>query len=265
MASINSHIKNILNNGFTIIPNVLKKDECQELKEIGKKIYKKYKNKTKITNPLEQTIYNLHNKNEIFLKFLKFEKTFKIINKLLSTGSYKNKSDIIIRQMAMRNPLKGHAQQLHNYTRMAGSSFPLVVHSIYMLDDFTKYNGATRVLPKSQKRKDFARTGKKYKNEKLLIGKKGDVIIFDASLWHGSAKKTNNQERWGMIFSYSRWFLKPDFDYNQNTPKKIFNNLNTDQKKILGFNYNPPKDEFTRSSTISKVSQKPSNYKLPSK
>ena len=264
MTTLNAHVNNILNDGFSIIRNALKKNECKKLKKIGKKIYKQYEKKIKIKNPLEQTIYNLHNKNKIFIKYIKFEKTFKIIEKVLSSGAYQNKSEIIIRQIAMRNPLKGHAQQLHNDTRIAGGSFPLAIHAIYMLDDFSKRNGATRVVPRSQKRIDFARTGKKYKSEKILTGKIGDVIIFDASVWHGSAKKINDEERWGMIFSYSRWFLKPDFDYTQNTNKKIFNKLSKEQKKILGFNYNPPVDEFTRSSAILRSPQKPTNYKLPS-
>ena len=35
-------------------------------------------------------------------------------------------------------PKKGHAQQLHNDTRITGCKYPLVIHAMYMLDDFTK-------------------------------------------------------------------------------------------------------------------------------
>ena len=258
-----NHFKNVMDNGFTIIPNVLNNQECENLKKIAKKTYKKYKKKVKIKNPLEQTIYNLHNKNSLFIKYLKFEKIHNLVFKLLSTGSFNNSSDIIIRQMAIRNPLKGHAQQLHNDTRITGCYFPLVIHVIYMLDDFTKSNGATRVVPKSHRSKLYAQNKKKYKNEKLLLGKRGDAIVFNAALWHGSAKKINNVERWGMIYSYSRWFLKPDFDYNRNMPLKLFKKLNSEQKKLFGYNVNPPKDEFSRSSTRANKAEKPSNYKLP--
>ena len=66
-----------------------------------------------------------------------------------------------------------------------------------------------------------------------------------------------------MIYSYSRWFLKPDFNYYRNTPKKIFDKLTVEQKKLLGFYHVPPDDEFTRSSTRSHKAHKPINYKLP--
>ncbi len=258
-----NHVKKILEYGYTKIPNVISPKECDNLKKLGKNIFFKFKHKTKVKNPLEETIYNLHNKNVCFLKYLDNNKIIKIVKKCLSAGSYKNNCDIILRQTAMRNPKKGFAQQLHNDTRVSGCNFPLAIHVIYMLDDFTKYNGATRVVPKSQKRLDFAKDKKKYKNEKLLIGKKGDAIIFDASIWHGSSEKLNNIDRWGMIFSYSRWFLKPDYNFNKNTPKKIFDKLSINQKRIMGFNFNPPKDEFERSSAISEIIEKPDNYKLP--
>ena len=260
---LNKHLVNILNNGYTVVNNVIAKNECIKLKKIGKKIYKDYGKKIKIKNPLEETIYNLHNKNKKFLKYINFKKTFPIVKKALSIGGYKNNCDIIIRQVAMRNPKKGHAQQLHNDTRIIGCRYPLVIHVIYMLDDFTKDNGATRLVPKSHRKNSYPLNNKVYQNEKKIYGKQGDALLFDASLWHGSSKKIKEQDRWGMIFSYSRWFLKPDFDFNKNTPDKIFKKLNKNQKTLLGFKSNPMKDEFTRASSLSNKFEKPSKYKLP--
>ncbi len=260
---IKFHKKKILKNGFTIFKNAISKKECDKLKNIGKKIYKKYKNKNKIKNSLERTIYNLHNKNEIYIKYICYKKLYGIVQSVLSEGSYNNECEINIRQIAMRNPKKGHAQQLHNDTRIAGCKYPLVIHIIYMLDDFTEKNGATRVVSKSHLRDNFAQNNKIYKNEIKLTGKKGDAIIFNASTWHGSSKKILDDDRWGMIYSYSRWFLKPDFDYNKNTPLKIFRCLSKEQKKLLGFNFNPPKDEFSRGSARSNKFDKPTNYFLP--
>ena len=88
-------------------------------------------------------------------------------------------------------------------------------------------------------------------------------MIFNASMWHGSSKKINEEDRWGMIYSYSRWFLKSSFNFNLNTPYKIFKKLKKEEKKLMGFNSNPPKDEFSRSSAKSKKSEIPSNYSLP--
>ena len=69
----------------------------------GKNLYLKFKKKTKYNNPLEQTIYNLHNKDKVFLKYLKYKETYKIVKKVLSSGSYNNDCDIVIRQIAMKS------------------------------------------------------------------------------------------------------------------------------------------------------------------
>ena len=109
----------------------------------------------------------------------------------------------------------------------------------------------------------YAKNEHVYKNEKIITGKKGSVLIFDASLWHGSATKIVDEERWAMIFSYSRWYLKPDFDHCANTPKKIYSKLNLFEKSLLGFNSSLRKDEFDRPSARSKKPLKPKNYRLP--
>ena len=77
-------------------------------------------------------------------------------------------------------------------------------------------------------------------------------------------KKKNNEDRLGMIFSYSRWFLKTSFDHTINTPLKVYKKLSNYQKELLGFKFSPPKDEFSRKSSRSKINIKPSkDYKLP--
>ena len=100
--------------------------------------------------------------------------------------------------------------------------------------------------------------------KKIIEAKKGSVLLLNASMWHGSAEKKSTDDRIGMIFSYSRWFLKPSFDHAINTPKRVFNKLTDFQKELLGFKFIVPKDEFSSGSTRSKYNVKPKeNYLLP--
>ncbi len=133
-----------------------------------------------------------------------------------------------------------------------------------MIDEFNDLNGATRVLPNSQFLKKFPVNKKKYKKELILKGKPGSVLLLNAGMWHGSSEKKNNDDRLGMIFSYSKWFLKGSFDHTLNTPLKVFKKLSKYQKELLGFKFSSPIDEFTNSSSRSKVNIKPkNNYNLP--
>ena len=114
----------LLKNGYVVIKDVISKKECEKIKNIYKKNFYKFKKKIKLKNPLEDAIYNLHNKNDIFLKYIDHKKIINIVKKALSYGSYKNQDFIILRQSAIRNPRKGYAQQLHNDTRVSGINRP---------------------------------------------------------------------------------------------------------------------------------------------
>lgn len=73
-----------------------------------------------------------------------------------------------------------------------------VCNSIWMLDDFTAENGATRVVPGSHRwaRKPseaMADPTESYQGETLLLGVAGTCVVFNAHLWHGGT--TNNTEQ----------------------------------------------------------------------
>ena len=88
-------------------------------------------------------------------------------------------------------------------------------------------------------------------------------IIFNGSCWHGSSAKKNDDDRWAIIYTYGRWFLKPSFDFNKNLPIEFYNKMSDTQKELMGYNFNPSKDEFTRIASRSKEFEDPSDYKLP--
>ena len=60
------NLKLLLKHGYVVIDKAISEKECKKIKNIFFKILKKYKNKIKIKNPLEDVIYNLHNKDDIF-------------------------------------------------------------------------------------------------------------------------------------------------------------------------------------------------------
>ena len=49
----------------------------------------------------------------------------------------------------------------------------------------------------------------------------------------------------------------------RNTPSEIYNALDDNQKKLMGFYNVPPKDEFTRLRRISQIPEVPFDYNLP--
>ncbi|MEM7030489.1 MAG: phytanoyl-CoA dioxygenase family protein [Chloroflexota bacterium] len=81
-----------------------------------------------------------------------------------------------------------------------------VCNSIWLLDDFTAENGATRVVPGShnsgQHPKDVLDDPQApHPDEKLLLAPAGTVVIFNSHTWHGGTLNRSNRAR-AAIHSY---------------------------------------------------------------
>jgi ectoine hydroxylase-related dioxygenase (phytanoyl-CoA dioxygenase family) len=266
--------KKIETDGYIVLPNMLTEKECDQYKALLDKSYEMYGPKYAGNSTtaghglddksLEKNVYNLHNKDLSFFELFEHEKVLKILDFMLLEGSYKDSEPYYLYNNSARCPLLGNAgQQLHSDSRLPGINYCIVANVIWALDDFTFDNGSTRIVPGSHKVKEFAEDGKTYEEEIRVNLKKGSTLIFDANLWHGGGANTDGSSRWALTLGYARWFIKPAFDYMQNTPIEIYTQLSRERKKLLGYDLIPPKDEFTRMRSRSPAPETPQNYALP--
>ncbi len=75
-----------------------------------------------------------------------------------------------------------------------------VCNSIWLLDDFTTQNGATRVVPGSHRwqelPKEVMRDPKEsHPDEVLLTAPAGTVVVFNAHTWHGGTRNCTSRPR----------------------------------------------------------------------
>ncbi len=108
-----------------------------------------------------------------------------------------------VSQIGGRDPLPGYGQQgLHaDWTaRSKGEPFRIVT-AIWLLDDFTGENGATRVVPGThqlltQPPKSFADPASRHPDQRIIVAKAGSVLVFNGHLWHsGTANKSIRSRR----------------------------------------------------------------------
>ena len=264
---IYTYVNKIEKYGYVVINNLISKKECKKYKILLEKYHKKYNkkyalpknNKSSLADKsLEKVVFNLHNKDLSWFKLFENKTIIKILDVILKKGSYKNSEPYYLNNISARSPLKGNkGQQIHVDSNLPGVNYNLVTNVQWLFDDFNEENGSTYLVAKTHKIKKFADNKKIIKNKILVKAKKGSALIYNANLWHGGSEKKNDNSRWALILGYARWFIKPSFDYLQNTPLKIFNRLSKNQKSILGFNLIPPKDEFTRTTRRSTFFEKP--------
>ena len=268
---VENYVNQIIKNGFTIIPNVISERECEKYKKLLEKTYHRYSDEyvnsekagSLADKSLEKVVYNLHNKNLSWFKLFEHKSVLNILDIILKEGSYNGSEPYYLNNISARCPLQGNpGQQIHLDSNLPGVNYNIVTNVIWYFDDVNEENGTTILVPGSHKLLRYADNSKKIKNKLYIKAKKGSVLIFNANTWHGGSAKNNNSSRWALVLGYARWFIKPSFDYMENTPKKIYDKLTKKQKSILGFDLIPPKDEFTRVTRRSKFFEIPKNYLL---
>src|SRR6201992_577974 len=97
-------------------------------------------------------------------------------------------------------PGQGH-QNLHvDWSGAVAAGDYQITNSIWMLDDFTAANGATRVVPGSHRwgqvpQDAMADPGTPHPDEVLVLGSGGTCVGFNSHLWHGGTLNRTSAPR----------------------------------------------------------------------
>lgn len=124
-----------------------------------------------------------------------------------------------------RDPLPGHGLQgIHRDAppRAPGSPFS-ILNSLWLLDDYTAENGATRVVPGShlvtEKTPKIAGDPEKsFPGEMLIRAKAGSVLLFNGHTLHGGTRNRSSRSRRVLRCAYSPRSGRRQFGEEERTP-----------------------------------------------
>jgi ectoine hydroxylase-related dioxygenase (phytanoyl-CoA dioxygenase family) len=106
-------------------------------------------------------------------------------------------------------PGRGH-QHLHvDWGRPVPTDDYQVCNSIWLLDDFTAGNGATRVVPGTHRsgampRQAMPDPAAAHPDEVLITGRSGTVVVFNSHLWHGGTENRSGEPRRALHSYFTR-------------------------------------------------------------
>jgi len=129
--------------------------------------------------------------------------------KVLAAVYHILKTPFRLGQLNGRDPLPGYGQQgLHADwpARVKGEPFRIVT-TIWLLDDFTQDNGATRVVPGTHRLlnpppKSFADPASRHPDQKIIVASAGSVLIFNGHLWHSGTRNQTHRARRALQCSF---------------------------------------------------------------
>lgn len=144
------------------------------------------------------------------------------------------------------SPHKG-AQPLHaDSGAIADEQGYWVCNSVWMLDDFTEENGATRAVPGSHRWSCVPSPGiyGPYPGERLVTGPAGTVVIMNAHMWHGGTVNRTTAPRRAMHVYFTRWD-KPQQQYQKLLLRpEVQSALGAQARKLLALD-DPLNDELS--------------------
>lgn len=251
---IKQHIYNIERQGISIIPNLISKKKCIFLKKKSLSIINRYKKLNKSLSSHNQVINSPFRYEKCFYQLIFNNKLDKLLKKLIDKNyvlintnviNRKFDKDIRIKQRTIGDGWHTDSARIGKKKLFSGMRYVTVV----LLDDFNEKNGCTYYVPKSHLKKQNPKRNKKYKCKKL-IGKAGDVVVFDSCLWHKGGV-SSNKDRVSLFTMYGPWWTKSYYNYEKMLGKLKLKKLNKNIRKLLHYNSTPPKNAEERTNTVS--------------
>ncbi|HYC55809.1 MAG TPA: phytanoyl-CoA dioxygenase family protein [Candidatus Binatia bacterium] len=113
------------------------------------------------------------------------------------------------------------------------SGYDVQCNTIWAMNDFTEENGATRVIPGSNKRED--KLSLRYEETEAAEMPAGSVLLYTGSLYHGGGANRSDHVRYGLNITYARSWLRQEENQYLAVPHDIARTLPDDLLRLMGY------------------------------
>ena len=139
-------------------------------------------------------------------------------------------------------PGYGH-QGIHADFLWGVKGAPLVVNAVWLIDEFTAENGATRVVPKTHRsgvhptgdlvRGEPRDLNKSVEGEIKLTGAAGCCFVYNAHLWHGGTQNCTNKLRRAQHCFFGHSEIPSSTDVPYAIEKNVYSRMGQIERAIL--------------------------------
>ena len=158
---------------------------------------------------LTQRVWNLTNKNKKFTALLEIRTLAIMMDFIFKRPTSHQLYHLSSFQANILNP-GASKQKLHIDTPFPEPipPWPAKANSIWCLDDFTPFNGATEVIPGSHKFDHKPTQAHHDIDATPVTAPKGSIIFTHGNLWHRAGANKTRQPRVALLCSFAASFMK---------------------------------------------------------
>jgi ectoine hydroxylase-related dioxygenase (phytanoyl-CoA dioxygenase family) len=130
-----------------------------------------------------------------------------------------------------------HAQILHADDQLMAlprPHVPIVCNTIWALTDFTAENGGTRIVPGSHMRDRPPNLGEQVDTMPVEM-RRGSVLIYNGSLWHGGGANRAKERRTGIAMNYCAGWIRQQENQQLGIPLEVARGFGPRLRRLCGF------------------------------
>jgi ectoine hydroxylase-related dioxygenase (phytanoyl-CoA dioxygenase family) len=228
------HVAAIAEEGYTIVEDAIEPDLVDELSEALLRLEVDL-GIGPASNDFEGDhtvrIYNLLVHGKVFERVPVHASVLPIVEGVLDRGCLiSSLSSIAI--CAGETPQPIHADD--QLMPIAKPHAPTVCNSMWALTHFTEANGATRIIPRSHLADCSPDYGAPYESIPAEM-RRGSVLVWHGSLWHGGGANTTGERRVGLAMNYCAGFIRQQENQQLGIPRDVARGFERRLQELCGY------------------------------
>jgi ectoine hydroxylase-related dioxygenase (phytanoyl-CoA dioxygenase family) len=182
-----------------------------------------------------QRVFSLLNKGAEFVDLVQHEPVLQLMQEVLGYNFLLSSTHANITGPGGAS-MYVHADQ--TFCRAPWPPYALVANSMWMLDEFTEANGATRIVPDSHlwnRQPDYV-AGEGNVETVPVCAPAGSVMVFDGRLWHQTGENTTpDGYRRGILNYYCRGYIRQQQNFFAGLAPDVLKDATPRLRQLLGW------------------------------
>ncbi len=231
---LEAHVARVRRDGYTLVEDAFEPELCDALaeellrleRELGAEPAKNIFEGTRTVR-----IYNLLARGKIFERVPVHESVLPIVEKVLDRGCLVSSlSSIAIGPSETAQPLHADDQLIP----LPRPHVPIIVNSMWAITDFTEENGATRFVPGSHLWPEAPPLGTTQPTVPAVM-RRGSVLVYNGSLWHGGGPNRTAARRVGVAMNYCAGWMRQQENQQLGIPLDVARGFSPRLRRLAGF------------------------------